>query len=284
MERETGIEFIDSSRDKIRQSLYYVLIGVISLVALIFFPMLGSTIGLAWQLPTTVPGWIVWVGTKVLVAIVNILIYHCFIQQGKLNVKDNKNYIEANRILQTFKDKTYVPRSPSKFLTQQYGSKSVGLFVATALSLVAFSQAILTFDYIAMLTYLMTLVMGVVFGVIEMKSVEVYWTEEFYDYAKKVEQEHAIEAARAKEEQDRRDLEMAQKELNKQTDDMVHTDRRSNLLDTSVGSSVDSTNNTEQLVVDSNTISDSLLGRSIHTCDTNSDSIDNESENITSKI
>lgn len=193
MERDTGIEFIDNSRDKIKQSLYYVLIGVISLVALIFFPMLGSTIGLAWQLPTTTPGWIVWFGTKILVAIVNILIYHCFIQQAKLNIKENKKYIEANKILQTFKDKTYIPRSPSKFLAQQYGSKSVGLFIATALSLVAFSQAILTFDYIALLTYLTTLVMGVVFGVIEMKSVEVYWTEEFYDYAKKVEQEHAIE-------------------------------------------------------------------------------------------
>ena len=34
-----------------------------------------------------------------------------------------------------------------------------------------------------LLSYVFTLIMGVVFGVIEMKKVEDYWTNEFYDYA-----------------------------------------------------------------------------------------------------
>ena len=194
--------------DKVRQWLYYILIGVISFIALVFFPMLGSTIGLAWQLPTTVPGWFVWIGTKVLVSIVNVLIYHCFILQGKLNTKDNKNFKEANEILQKTKENKYDPRSPQKFLLQQYGGKGVSLFFMSAASLIAFSQAILTFDWVAMLTYLMTIVLGIVFGIIEMKNVEIYWTEEYYDYAKKVEREEAIKTEIS------RSVEMASQESN----------------------------------------------------------------------
>lgn len=79
--------------------MYYFIIGIVSFIALVFLPMLGTTIGLQWNLPETVVGWIVWITVKVIVAIINILIFHSFICQGKLNVKDNPNYQKALEIM-----------------------------------------------------------------------------------------------------------------------------------------------------------------------------------------
>lgn len=49
------------------------------------------------------------------------------------------------------------------------------------------------FDWISFLTYLLTLIMGVIFGVLEMKTVEAFWTEEYYEYAKRLEEENVYE-------------------------------------------------------------------------------------------
>lgn len=41
---------------QLRQNIYYVLIFLISFLALCFLPMIGSTIGLQFNLPTTSAG------------------------------------------------------------------------------------------------------------------------------------------------------------------------------------------------------------------------------------
>ena len=64
--------------DKLKQWLYYFIIGIVSMIALCFLPMIGSDIGLAWNLPDTQIGWIVWVTIKTIVAVLNVLIFHCF--------------------------------------------------------------------------------------------------------------------------------------------------------------------------------------------------------------
>lgn len=75
--------------DKVKQWMYYFIIGIISLIALCFLPMIGSTIGLGWNIPNTTAGWIVWISVKCIVAALNVLIFHCFMQQAKVNVKDD---------------------------------------------------------------------------------------------------------------------------------------------------------------------------------------------------
>lgn len=169
--------------DKAKLWMYYLIIAAVSLIALIFFPMLGSTVGLGWVLPTTTVGWIVWVTIKVLVAVINVIIFHCFMCQAKVNVKDNKQYIEARRILKELEYKDYIPTAPNKWTRKQYLHKGTAIGITTAASTVALSQAILTFDWVAMLTYLFTIVMGLIFGILQMKSAEEYWTEEYYEYA-----------------------------------------------------------------------------------------------------
>lgn len=177
-------EVKEKTLDRIRQWMYYFIIGIVSFVALIFLPMLGTTVGLEWNIPDTTVGWIVWVAVKLIVAGLNVLIFHSFMQQAKLNIKDNVKYIEAKDILMKNEVKTYIPRSPSVWNRQQYSRKGVMIFITTALATIALTQALLTFDWVAMLSYLFTIIMGLIFGVLQMKSAEDYWTEEFWKYAK----------------------------------------------------------------------------------------------------
>lgn len=169
--------------DKIKQSLYYIIIGVVSFIALVFLPMIGSAVGLGWNIPDTTVGWIVWVGSKLIVSTLNVLIFHCFMCQAKINVKDNENYKKAREILTDVNLKEIKPRSPGKWNAEQYGKKGVTIFITSSLAVVALTQAVLTFDYISMLTYLFTIIMGLIFGILQMKTAEEYWTREYYEYA-----------------------------------------------------------------------------------------------------
>lgn len=174
--------------DKVKQWMYYVIIGIISFVALVFLPLIGSEVGLGWNIPNTTVGWIVWVAVKLIVATINVMIFHCFMLQAKLNVKDNEKYKTAMELLCTATKKERVPRSPTKWNAEQYGKKGVTIFITTALSTVALTQALLAFDYVSLLTYLFTIIMGLVFGIMQMKNAEDYWTDEFYQYAIGLEQ------------------------------------------------------------------------------------------------
>lgn len=169
--------------DKVRQYTNYVIIAIVSFIALVFLPMLGTTIGLGWNIPDTTVGWVVWVVVKAIVATLNVLIFHCFMEQAKVNVKSNDNYTRARAILATQKVKEVLPRSPHKWVGQQYGKKGTAIFLTTALSTIALTQAILSFDYVSMLTYLFTIIMGLIFGVLQMKTAEDYWTDEYLQYA-----------------------------------------------------------------------------------------------------
>ena len=179
--------------DKVKQWLYYFIIGIVSMIALCFLPMIGSNVGLGWNLPDTEVGWIVWITVKVIVAVLNVLIFHCFMMQAKINVKNNPKYVEALEILRLTKRKEFVPRSPSSWNKQQYGQKGITLFITTAFSTVALTQAMLTFDWMSMLTYLFTIIMGLLFGVMQMETAEEYWTDEFWQYAQQV--KHDLELA-----------------------------------------------------------------------------------------
>lgn len=170
--------------ERMKQWMYYFIIGLISLIALIFLPMVGSSADLAWNVPNTFVGWVVWIAVKCIVAGIGVLIFHCFMLQAKINVKDNPRYIEANQILELYSvKKEHLPRSPQQWNKIQYGRKGLCIFIITLLSTIALTQALLTFDYMSMLTYLFTIVMNLIFGILQMKSAEGYWTDEYWEYA-----------------------------------------------------------------------------------------------------
>lgn len=180
--------------DKWKQYQYYTIIGVVSLVALFFLPLLGSSAGLAFVVPTTWAGWLVYVVSKLLVATINILIFHCFNLQAKINIAENANYLAALAILALYESENEaVPRSPAQYNRTVYGKKGVAIFATSVISAVGLTQAILTFDLVAMLTYFFTILFGIIFGVLQMNNAEIYWTNEFYNYAKRIEKAKSLE-------------------------------------------------------------------------------------------
>ena len=188
-EQETRLVTSQDAKDRIKQNLYYIIIGIISFLSVAFLPMVGSTIGLEWKLPDTTAGWIVWAVSRLIIATINVLIFYSFMEQAKLNVKDDAHYIEAREILCKNKKKEHEPQSPQKWQALQYGKKGTTIFISSALSVVALGQAILTFDWTAMLAFIFTISLGIIFGIMQMKNAEAYWTGAFYEYALKKQQE-----------------------------------------------------------------------------------------------
>ena len=174
-----------TAKMKAKQNIYYIIIAIISFITVAFLPMVGSTVGLQWNLPNTTVGWIVWAVTRLVISIINVLLFYSFMEQAKLNVKDNERYKEANEILLKSKKKEHEPKSPSKWQAEQYGKKATKIFLGSAMSVVAFGQAILSYDWVSMLSYIFTLAMGLIFGIMQMKKAETYWTTEYYAYALK---------------------------------------------------------------------------------------------------
>lgn len=169
---------------KWQQYQNYIIIGIISFVGLFFFPMFGSEIGLAFVLPDTFAGWVVYITTKLLAAAINVLIFHCFILQAKVNIKDNPQYLAALEMLQIINKGHFPnPRSPEEYFKEVYGRKGVALFLTTIIAAVGLTQAVLVFDWIAMLSYFFAILMGIFIGILQMNATEVFWTEEFYEYA-----------------------------------------------------------------------------------------------------
>lgn len=181
---------MNEAMEKLKAGMYYCIIAIISVVALVFLPAIGSTVGIGLVLPTTAAGWIVYVTTKIIVAVINVLIFHCFRLQGKLNVKNSAEYKKATELLKVIKrGKEYIPLSPAQWSRRQWGSKGITIFITSILSVFALTQAILTFDWIAMLTYLFTILMGLIFGILQMKREEEYWTVGYLEYAEYVQQQ-----------------------------------------------------------------------------------------------
>ena len=171
----------------LEQYLYYTIIFISSLIVLVFLPMVGSVAGVGFSFPSTKLGWAIYIITKVFVASFNLLIFHCFIKQGKVNARNDEHYLLACKKQNVIDHKRNTePRSPKKFLSGEYSKKGVTIFVCTCISLVVLTQAILTFDWMALITYLVTVVMGVVFGVMEMVKVTNYWKTEYVLYVDKL--------------------------------------------------------------------------------------------------
>lgn len=183
---------------KIRQNIYYILIAVATFAALVFLPMLGSDLDGGLNLPKTQKAWIVFITMRTIVSFLNVFIYASFINQGKMNILDDKNYLKANELLRVIRKSTgYKPRSPLKFHLNEYGWKGAFVLAGSVVALFALEQAILKYDIKSLLLYGMTVSFAIFFGIFEMKKVEIYWTVEYLEYAQK-----EIEDLKFKEETD----------------------------------------------------------------------------------
>lgn len=192
-----------AGRDFINRYLYYALIFVLSAVCLFFLPMLGTEMGMAFVLPNTVIGWVIFIVSNLCSATLNVLMFHFFIKQGKVNIKQDPAYIAANELLQEIEPQ-YVEKalSPREWHRKQYRNKGISIFVFTVVGTISFGQAILVFDLVKFLSQAITLIFGLVFGFMEMKAVEEFWTVEYPDYARARVKQIAQEAEQKKKEEE----------------------------------------------------------------------------------
>ena len=175
---------------QLRQYIYYILIFVISFLVLVFLPMIGTDLDMGFRFPETPAAWVVFIVTKSITAFVNVMLFYCFNQQALLNVKNDERYLKANEILGKLNiRKEYKPRSPRQYNFRLYAGKGSSIFFSSILSTFALSQAILTYDWISLLTYSLVILFGVIFGFISMYSSMDYWTVEFPLYAQMVQRE-----------------------------------------------------------------------------------------------
>lgn len=191
---------------KFKDIAYYLIIAVVSFVAAAFLPFVGSALTGTMVWPQSPIEWAIWITTKLCVALINIILLYCFLAQAKVNIKDDKNYLEAQDILRRInKDKLLVARSPKKYFGKLWGTKGVMTFLSSILSAVVLAEAMLVFDLSSFLSYVFTVVMGVIIGYLQMRTTEEYWTSEYLSYAKdelsKWEKQKAEEEAKKEKEE-----------------------------------------------------------------------------------
>lgn len=179
---------------KLKSMAYYLIIGFVSIVSVVFLPMINSSLEGGFKLPQNTAEWCIFIMSKVLVAVDNILIFYCFISQAKSNVKEDEAYINASKKFQTLTEgKTVKPRSPHEYMKKQWLTKGITLLLTSLLSTVVLGQAILTFDLATFLSYLFTIFLAIVFGYITMRNNEDYWTTEFPAYVDYIEENKEVE-------------------------------------------------------------------------------------------
>lgn len=189
-------QIIDTAQIKVKakQYLYYIIIGLVSVVFTCFLPMVGSEGDIVSHFPTSAVGWLIWCIRTLSTAVLNIVIFYCFMEQAIVNVKDDPKYKEANAILDCCKStKRKNPRSPKVWKKTEYSKKGTVIFLSTAIALVGLENMLLSWNLALFLSYIFTILMGLLFGVLQMKKAELYWTEEFNEYAHFVEAQEKLE-------------------------------------------------------------------------------------------
>ena len=166
-----------------RSNQNYWIIGVLSATLMFLVPMVGSVAGLGWVLPTTFAGWVVYLVVKAAAVGLNMMIFHHFILQSSVNIADDPNYLEAEQLLREVMPELD-PMSPEEFFGREYKHKGVTLGITTLLSTVCITQAILSFDYITLITHIVVVIFAIFFGIDEMRKCESWWVKDYLIYAR----------------------------------------------------------------------------------------------------
>jgi hypothetical protein len=81
----------------------------------------------------------------------------------------------------------FVPRSPARMNFTDYSKKIICIVIASVTSSVTLTSLILSFDWLTLLSCLVSIIITLCVSWITMLNNEVYWTEEYILYAEMVE-------------------------------------------------------------------------------------------------
>lgn len=185
---------------KINDVAYLVMIGLITLVVIFIPPFftgcLQSDIGMVF--PKTMEGWVLWGIMNGSTAIANMSILVLFKLQAKKNCREEPNFKRANEILNRLagKKEVFIPRSPRKMDATDYGIKILAIAVTTLTASVTLTSLILSFDWMTLLSCLVSTLVTLIISWVTMLNNEVYWKDEYILYAEMIEKQASRKAAK----------------------------------------------------------------------------------------
>lgn len=273
---------------KIKPILNYVgtigaILMAIAYIAIVFVMIYGTTVNAA-------------VGETVLFACINAIIGIMIMQFLKIQgITFAKNLPVNQEILKRYNDtKTKDKRFRSiKYFWVTSALKDIafkGVSIAGSVGGIIYIVIKGTYDYTYILLAIINLMMFACFGLISLISAYDFFNEKHIPFIeeqlnetkrKQAEEELRREEERAQaiEAEVNRRVEMAKKELDKQRNDMVHSDRGSDLLESSMDMCPTCVNS-ESVVLDGSFIDHNLLGGTVHSSSDITDNIYNVSEEI----
>lgn len=171
-------EFISNSKNAIA-------VVILSLGATILVPLLGSYLTGQTKFPETIPEWILYFTCALAISICSLFIYLALFNQGKLNVKDEPEYLQAKELhLKNFErmNKEIIPIDPFKWEKRQKIQKGIFQTIGIFLGLLGLGLAVLSWNNSEFISACISVVMSIGFGLVKMGDVERIWTEGWLEY------------------------------------------------------------------------------------------------------
>lgn len=174
-------------KNTFKEISYYLIIGLISILVVFVIPLISGALygDMGMYFPKSVQGWILYWCIKGGSALANVALFVLFKLQAKTNIRRDPNYLEARRILQKHVgEKEFIPRSPTQMNLQEYIIKGITVLITTLGASVTISLLIISFDFVTFLSCIVSTIIALCFGWVTMIKNEIYWTEEYLEYAK----------------------------------------------------------------------------------------------------
>lgn len=158
---------------------------ILSLIAMFLVPLLGSYATGKTQFPQTIPEWILYFTCAIAISLCSLMIYLALHNQGKLNVKDDEDYIKAKELhLKNFErqDKEIVPIDPFKWEKKTKLKKGAFQTMSIFLGLLGFGLGVLCWNNSQFISSTISIVMAISFGLVHMGDVERMFTEGWLEW------------------------------------------------------------------------------------------------------
>lgn len=166
-------------RELLKQYMYYGIITMLVIVALVFLPMLDTDGDLGFDKPTTAMGWTAYVVIRCMVGVIVFMIFISFDEQGKVNILNDIRYQTAYNKLYSSRNKNYIPISPRHYKMSTRGFKGLTLSISMIGTAFIVVEVALTYNFSVLLAYGITIFMSIITGIFQMNKASAYWTEEF---------------------------------------------------------------------------------------------------------
>lgn len=190
------------TRQFISDSKNAIAVVILSLISMFLVPLIGSYASGTTQFPQTIPAWILYFTCAIAVSICSLMIYLALHNQGKLNVKDEEEYLKAKELhLKNFErmnGKELIPIDPFKWERKQKTQKGIFQTLGIFLGLLGFGLGALCWNNSQFISSTFSIILAIGLGLVHMGDVERMFTEGWLEYElyiqKKLDEEDAKKA------------------------------------------------------------------------------------------